>query len=314
VLPKRPYLDLGIAVLKIDKEEGSQLINYKDFLIQRSVELELILEPGQYLVVPRTTGCGLKRPDHAEAEQISLIDPATGSLHPQFAATLRDIFNKFDLVISNTIECKEFMGFTQIVGKTTVKDEASFKALVLDKYNSNDQGLTLKGFLQWWKAQIIAEGESVVWVWLEKLGYDRDLFSVRSRLLTLGVHSRPLEGEATVEVRVREALATDLDAKLNEMILAEFGAEETAGDGYKVISVVSDGAYSYSYGIKNLKDTAIEAVVDMSQSDNVAFSSRGPLVRKTVKPNSICFMMHAQCGFGKYAKVLKHSVKEATKK
>ena len=148
-------------------------------------------------------------------------------------------------------------------------------------------------------------------MWLEKLGYDRDLFSLRSRLFTLNVHSRPLEGEASVEVRVREALATDIDSKLNEMILAEFGTEEASGDGYKIVSTVSEGAYAYSYGVKNLKDVPIEAVIDMTQSENVSFSSRGPIVRKLVKPNSICFMMHAQCGFGKYAKALKHSAKEA---
>ena len=68
MMPKKPNVDMGLAVLKIDKEEGSQLVNFKDFMIQRSVEVELILEPGQYLVIPRTTGCGLKRPEHAEAD------------------------------------------------------------------------------------------------------------------------------------------------------------------------------------------------------------------------------------------------------
>ena len=30
VLPRRPYLDGGLAILKMDKEEGSQLHHYKD--------------------------------------------------------------------------------------------------------------------------------------------------------------------------------------------------------------------------------------------------------------------------------------------
>jgi hypothetical protein len=45
-LPRRPYIDLGIAVLRMDKEEGSQLLTYKDFMIQRDLEIEMILEPG----------------------------------------------------------------------------------------------------------------------------------------------------------------------------------------------------------------------------------------------------------------------------
>ena len=116
---------MGIAVLKIDKEEGSQLVNFRDFKLSRNVEVELILEPGQYLVVPRTTGCGLKRSDSAEIENIKLID-AQGNLDPLFEATLNDIFNKFDLVISSTIDFKEFKGFLEIFGKT-LRDELAFK-------------------------------------------------------------------------------------------------------------------------------------------------------------------------------------------
>lgn len=47
---------------------------YKEYLMERDTEIELILEPGNYLVVPRTTGCGLKRPDSADAESIKLLD------------------------------------------------------------------------------------------------------------------------------------------------------------------------------------------------------------------------------------------------
>ncbi len=42
--------------------------------MERSVEMELILEPGQYLVVPRTSGANLKRPESAEDENIKLMD------------------------------------------------------------------------------------------------------------------------------------------------------------------------------------------------------------------------------------------------
>jgi hypothetical protein len=32
----------------------------------RDCEIEIILEPGSYIVVPRTTGCAIKRPLDAE--------------------------------------------------------------------------------------------------------------------------------------------------------------------------------------------------------------------------------------------------------
>lgn len=67
---------------------------------------------------------------------------------------------------------------------------------------------------------MIAEGEPTIWTWLEKLGYDRDLYSLRSRLFTINFHSRILEVEGgSVEVRVRDAVGTDIDNRTNEMIL-----------------------------------------------------------------------------------------------
>jgi len=109
----------------------------------------MILEKGQYIVVPRTTGCNLKRPDNAEQEQISLID-SKGELNPLFESTIADIFNKFDLVVNRTIDFKEFKGFGEIIG-IPIKDDLEFKNTILSKYNSHEGALTLRGFRDWWK-------------------------------------------------------------------------------------------------------------------------------------------------------------------
>lgn len=149
VLPRRPYIDFGMAVLKMEQEAGSSLILHKDYLIQRDTEVELILEPGQYLVVPRTTGCGLKKPDTAEAESIRLMDNQ-GHFHPTFISTITDIFNKFDLVISHTIDFKEFKGFLEIIGRS-LKSEEEWKQQISSKFNCYEDALTLRGFKDWWK-------------------------------------------------------------------------------------------------------------------------------------------------------------------
>jgi hypothetical protein len=47
----------------------------------------------------------------------------------------------------------------------------------MGKYNSYENSLTLRGFKDWWRSQLISEGEGVIWQWMEKLGYDRDFFS-----------------------------------------------------------------------------------------------------------------------------------------
>jgi hypothetical protein len=118
----------------MDKEQGSQMIVHKDYLVQRNIEVEMILEPGQYLVVPRTTGCQLKRPENADQEQINLID-TKGEMNVVFESTLADIFKKFDLVVNNTIDFKEFKGFSDILS-VPLKNEEEFKKEVLGKFNS----------------------------------------------------------------------------------------------------------------------------------------------------------------------------------
>lgn len=112
----------------------------------RDTEIECVLEPGSYIVVPRTTGCSIRRPADAQSEAIRLLDQ-TGVPTDIFDSTLGDIFRKFDLVISNTIDFKEFKGLYDIIGKKIT--ELEFKSNILTQYCSHDNSLTEKGFKQW---------------------------------------------------------------------------------------------------------------------------------------------------------------------
>jgi len=58
---KRRYLDVGIALLR-RTQDGVELIDLKDFTHARQVELEVNLDPGSYIIVPRTTGCNMSHP------------------------------------------------------------------------------------------------------------------------------------------------------------------------------------------------------------------------------------------------------------
>ena len=113
------------------------------------------------MIVPRTTGCGLKRLDHLDQDQIRLLD-SYGLFHPIVSSVISDIFKKFDINGNNTIDFKEFKAFLEIIGKQ-LKDETAFKESVLVKYNSHDIGITLRGFNDWWKAQLLQEGDAKIW-------------------------------------------------------------------------------------------------------------------------------------------------------
>ena len=55
--------------------------------------------------------------------------------------------------------------------------------------------------MDYFRDSIMTLGEEAIWKWFEKLGYDRDLFSIRSRTFLLTIHS-------TIElsVTVRDAI------------------------------------------------------------------------------------------------------------
>ena len=75
----------------------------------------------------------------------------------------------------------------------------------------------------------------MIWQWLENLGYDRDLFSIRSRCFILTCHSA-----IEVSVTVRDAVQTDLDARTNLLVIDKFGQELENKKGYKLYYTFSE--------------------------------------------------------------------------
>jgi hypothetical protein len=77
--------------------------------------------------------------------------------------------------------------------------------------------------------------KSVIWGWLENLGYDRDLYSVRSRCIILTLHS-----EIELSVTVRDAIQTDLDNRTNILIIEKYGQELEVKPGFRTLYTFSE--------------------------------------------------------------------------
>ena len=98
ILPYKTYLDVGIAVLKV--LGGSvDLIELKDLACERQCIIEVILDPGEYIVLPRTTGCMFKNSAESKIEDAKLFQE-NGEINPQLESTLRDIFRKFNITMT----------------------------------------------------------------------------------------------------------------------------------------------------------------------------------------------------------------------
>ena len=69
----RPNIDIGLAILRWTTE-GLQLIDLCDYQQSRECQIEMTLEPGSYIILPRTTGCLLNHKSQPAAK-----DPNGGS-------------------------------------------------------------------------------------------------------------------------------------------------------------------------------------------------------------------------------------------
>ena len=72
--------------------------------------------------------------------------------------------------------------------------------------------------------------------------------------------------------------------------------------------------FSWSYGIFNESDHPIITKLDLSESKNLMYSTKGAVAKTTAEPRECSFLLHAQAGFGEFSKVIKHEVEHLPKK
>mmetsp|Transcript_25332 Transcript_25332/g.22448 ORF Transcript_25332/g.22448 Transcript_25332/m.22448 type:complete len:226 (+) Transcript_25332:317-994(+) len=208
------------------------------------------------------------------------------NFHELFDSAINDIFRKFDMLLNRELSYTEFRGFYECLGKNL--SEPEFRAEILEKYCSSNRGITLRGFKEFWRSSIRNYGEDTILGWLENLGYDQDLYSIRSRCFVLTMHS-----EIELAVTVRDAVQTDLDNRCNIAILATYGQELDKTPNLKVLYTFSEQINAYSYGVLNIGQKAINAQIDCSASNETIFSSRSNIIKKRVDPGELEFFLHA---------------------
>ena len=285
VSSKRQYMDIGIIILKRLNDGTITITGKKDFTIDRQCELEIVLDPGSYIVLPKTSGCLLKRPEDAPMERVKLLT-VKGDLTDIADSTVQDIFRKFDMLLNRELSYTEFKGFYECINRSLT--EAEYKQKVLKRYCSTENGLSLKGFKDFFIDNIKSLGEEAIWSWLENLGYDRDLYSVRSRCFILTFHS-----ETEISITVRDAIQTDLDSRTNVQLIEKHGKELESKMGVKCLYYFSPKVHCYTYGVYNEQPQAIEVTLDCNSSSSMVFSSKAPVVKKRVEPGQTEFLMHS---------------------
>ena len=103
----------------------------------------------------------MRRPSDAKPEHIKMIQK-NGRLHELVESTITDIFRKFDMLLNRELSYLEFKGFYECLNKNI--SENDFKNQILDKFASTTKGISLRGFIDFWRDSIINLTE--VWIFI----------------------------------------------------------------------------------------------------------------------------------------------------
>ena len=191
----RPYLDASFIVLKRDEEDEDQLeyFSHAEFSRDREMFQKLEFDEGSYVVVPYTSGALLQKLKTKEEKKLSgnIFQKAT-KMHVETQqycqSTIIDIFRKIDLTANGILSAKELNQFGNIVSSKKFKDikQKDFKSSKFKNISCTSEGLTRFGFMQFIMQNLDQKEMDKM---LERLGYDSQLRSLKSRVFVITFHS-----------------------------------------------------------------------------------------------------------------------------
>jgi hypothetical protein len=116
------------------------------------VEAEIELEKGEYILLPRTSGCTLRKVPLAPVDPIPKLIEGE-DLNPIVELTIKDIFRRLDkVVVDNALEYPEFLNFYKRLNLGLTEEE--FKRSIARVYGGPTEQINRKAFLQFWKDSI----------------------------------------------------------------------------------------------------------------------------------------------------------------
>ena len=136
------------------------------------------------------------------------------------------------MLLNKELTYAEFKGICECINRKLTEEE--FKSEIVNKYCATSKGITYRGFREFFIKSLRELGESIIWEWLENLGYDREFYPVRSRTFIMSFHS-----DTELAVTVKDAVPTDIDNKTNALIIERFGQESENKRGVKVLYTFS---------------------------------------------------------------------------
>lgn len=202
-------MDVGFIILKRDEDDDTILDYYEhsEYSRDREIFKKFTLEEGSYAVVPITSGALLQKMNQSTKKEkasvntkkltAKMVSEKWSEIRHYFASTIFDVFRKIDLCFNGLLSAKELNAFGEMIGgdkKFTTIKQKDFTSEKFKDISCTEEGLTKFGFVQFlFKNYQPDQIRSM----LEKLGYDEELNSLKSRVFIVTFQS---EEEITVKI------------------------------------------------------------------------------------------------------------------
>ncbi len=156
-----------------------------------------------------------------------------------------------------------------------------------EQFSSTRNGVTEEGFLALMELRCAQKGEPYMWTFLERLGYDRDLYSSKARGFMLCLHC-----DKQLSVEVRENIHSNLTALGLVALALKQGEIKHESDLGSFLLLREDSICTYL--VHNKTQRPLQVTVDVSGALNVLVSTLTELNRMKVGGGETGVLLHFQ--------------------
>ena len=289
-ISRKNKLDISLSIIRQDTENNEiTLIKTYDFSFSSSIQMEIKLPPGNYIIFPRTSGCIFGRINSKNNNlDIPLFDSNNNQLADIFINTIKDIFKKFDILLNRYLGYKEFKGFWECVQNDKTINEKYFNNNILNRYQCYSHGITEKGFIDFFKDIYISKnGKEEIYNWLNKLGYDKDLYPLKSRCFMI-----TFQTEFPIKVSVYNTLNTNLYSKIERLILFSKGNIIKEKGEIIILQYKSSYNYIFSVGAINKGNKNLIVEIKIKKNNGIIISDKRNKIEKLIEPGKSEFYFY----------------------
>jgi calpain-15 len=295
----RRYVDQQILVLQRHTNGTLTIAHDSGSFDNRDNETTCNLGPGHYIVIPRTCGAALSRPNVNAKDPINFKIDSKGKekLHPYLLSTMDDIFRRIDLQLNGQLSAEELNNFGNIVNNKFFQSitPETFDTEEFENISCDENGITNFGMRQLMNRLDPKE----IGAMLKKLGYDESLYSTKAKPFIISFHTL-----APLRVRIGDALKTDLNERARDLMMNAYYEKEGATGAIQTNEIVvfkkyHEGSYSVSFGAINKTKGELDVKFNMNKSKGMIYSPSKGSVNTIAPGKSLVYLATAILDPGK---------------